>query len=116
MLQLYYRWQLKYLRVATRFGLLAEACLALLLLPILRGLSIFRFLGIQFEASVRYHIWLGTAMIFFATVHGGSTLFIWGASHHIQDEVQFHIWEQISSFISTFHFHIQSTAQICFAE
>ncbi|KAH9776373.1 Ferric reduction oxidase 8 [Citrus sinensis] len=80
-------WQLKYLRVATRFGLLAEACLALLLLPILRGLSLFRLLGIQFEASVRYHIWLGTAMIFFATIHGGSTLFVWGVSQHIQDEM-----------------------------
>ncbi|KAG8652592.1 ferric reduction oxidase 8, mitochondrial [Manihot esculenta] len=80
-------WQLKYLRVATRFGLLAEACLALLLLPILRGLALFQLLGIQFEASVKYHIWLGTSMIFFATVHGGSTLFIWGVSHHIQDEM-----------------------------
>ncbi|KAK3227940.1 hypothetical protein Dsin_007802 [Dipteronia sinensis] len=80
-------WQLKFLRIATRFGLLAEACLALLLLPILRRLSLFRLLGIQFEVSVRYHIWLGTAMIFFATLHGGSTLFVWGISHHIQDEV-----------------------------
>ncbi|XVF49310.1 hypothetical protein PTKIN_Ptkin04bG0001100 [Pterospermum kingtungense] len=81
------RWQLKYLRVATRFGLLAEACLALLLLPILRGLAVFRIIGIQFEASVRYHIWLGTAMICFATFHGASTLFIWGISHHIQDQI-----------------------------
>ncbi|PRQ17225.1 putative ferric-chelate reductase (NADH) [Rosa chinensis] len=80
-------WQLKYLRVATRFGLLAEACLAFLLLPVLRGLSVFRLLGIQFEASVRYHIWLGTTMLFCATFHGVSTLFIWGVSHYIQDEV-----------------------------
>ncbi|XP_022737241.1 ferric reduction oxidase 8, mitochondrial isoform X2 [Durio zibethinus] len=80
-------WQLKYLRVATRFGLLAEACLALLLLPILRGLAVFRILGIQFEASVRYHIWLGTSMICFATFHGASTLFLWGVSHYIQDEI-----------------------------
>ncbi|XP_015577794.1 ferric reduction oxidase 8, mitochondrial [Ricinus communis] len=81
-------WQLKYLRVATRFGLLAEACLALLLLPILRGLALFQLFGIQFEATVRYHVWLGTSMIFFATLHGASTLFIWGVSHHIQDEVR----------------------------
>ncbi|XP_021891881.1 ferric reduction oxidase 8, mitochondrial [Carica papaya] len=80
-------WQLKYLRVATRFGLLAEACLALLLLPILRGLAVFQLVGIQFESSVRYHIWLGSAMIFFATFHGASTLFVWGISHHIQDEI-----------------------------
>ncbi|XP_019463863.1 PREDICTED: ferric reduction oxidase 8, mitochondrial [Lupinus angustifolius] len=80
-------WQLKYLRIATRFGLLAEACLALLLLPILRGLSVFRILGIQFEASVKYHTWVGTAMIFFATIHGASTYLVWGVSHHIQHEI-----------------------------
>ncbi|XP_054804673.1 ferric reduction oxidase 8, mitochondrial [Prosopis cineraria] len=79
-------WELKYLRVATRFGLLAEASLALLLLPVLRGLALFRILGIQFEASVRYHTWVGTAMIFFAAIHGGSTLLIWAVSSHIQNE------------------------------
>jgi ferric-chelate reductase len=87
MLCLYFRWQLKYFRVATRFGLLTDFCLALLLLPILRGLAIFRLVGIQFEASVRYHTWVGTAMLLFATLHGAITLFIWGVSHHIQDEV-----------------------------
>lgn len=80
-------WQLKYLRVATRTGLLAEACLALQFLPVLRGMAFFRLLGIQFEASVRYHVWLGTAMVCFATFHGGSTMFIWGVSHYIQDEI-----------------------------
>lgn len=74
-------------RMATRCGLLSEACLALLLLPVLRGMSIFRFLGIQFEASIKYHVWLGTAMIFFATLHGGGTFLIWGIKHRIQDEV-----------------------------
>ncbi|CAB4274466.1 unnamed protein product [Prunus armeniaca] len=83
------RWQLKYLKVETRFGLLAEVCLAFLLFPILRGLALFRLLGIQFEASVRHYLWLGTAMIFFATFHGASTLFIWGVSHFIQEE----LWE-----------------------
>lgn len=81
------RWQYRVFRVATRSGLLAEACLALLLLPILRGMSVFRILGIQFEASVRYHVWLGTAMILFGTLHGGGTLLIWGIKHHLGDEV-----------------------------
>ncbi|KAG7023099.1 Ferric reduction oxidase 8, mitochondrial, partial [Cucurbita argyrosperma subsp. argyrosperma] len=80
-------WELKYLRVATRFGLLAEACLGLLLLPVLRGLAPFRLIGIQFEASVKYHVWLGTAMVLFGTFHGASTLFIWGISNQIQDQV-----------------------------
>ncbi|CAA7043330.1 unnamed protein product [Microthlaspi erraticum] len=79
-------WQLKYFRVATRFGLLAEACLSLLLFPVLRGLSMFRLLNIQFAASVKYHVWLGTALIFFSFVHGGSTLFIWTITHHIEEE------------------------------
>lgn len=73
--------------MATRSGLLAEACLALLLLPILRGMTITRLLGIHFEASVRYHIWLGTSMIIFAALHGAGTLFIWGEKKHILDEV-----------------------------
>ena len=87
MFLLCFRRQFKFLRVATRFGLLAEACLALLLLPVLRGMALFRFVGVQFEASVRYHVWLGTAMIFFATFHGVSTLIVWGIKDRIQDEV-----------------------------
>ncbi|XP_047329942.1 ferric reduction oxidase 8, mitochondrial-like isoform X2 [Impatiens glandulifera] len=74
-------WQFKFSRAATRCGLLAEACLALLFLPVLRILSVFRYIGVQFESSVKYHVWLGTAMIFFATVHGTCTWFIWGINH-----------------------------------
>lgn len=81
------QWQFKLFRMATRSGLLAEACLALLLLPILRGMAITRLLGIHFEASVRYHIWLGTSMIIFAALHGAGTLFIWGEKKHILDEM-----------------------------
>nr|GMD31404.1 ferric reduction oxidase 8, mitochondrial isoform X2 [Ipomoea batatas] len=80
-------WQYRMLRVATRFGLLTEACLALLLLPVLRRMAVFRLLGLQFEVSVRYHTWLGTAMIFFATLHGAGTFFIWGIKHRIHEEV-----------------------------
>ncbi|GFP90764.1 ferric reduction oxidase 8 mitochondrial [Phtheirospermum japonicum] len=80
-------WQYKMFRMATRCGLLSEACLALLLLPVLRGISVFRLIGIQFEASIRYHIWLGNAMMFFATLHGAGTFFIWGLKHRIQDEM-----------------------------
>ncbi|PWA46087.1 ferric reduction oxidase 8 [Artemisia annua] len=81
------RWQYKTLRLATRCGLLAEACLALLLFPIMRGMNVFRLFGIQFEASVRYHIWLGTMMVSLATLHGAGTLFIWGIKNQIQDEI-----------------------------
>lgn len=93
---LYFRWQFKIFRMATRSGLLAEACLALLLLPILRGMAIFRLLGFQFEASVRYHIWLGTSMIFFATLHGAGTLFIWGVKQRIQDEASIVLFNHLN--------------------
>ncbi|XP_074316833.1 ferric reduction oxidase 8, mitochondrial [Silene latifolia] len=80
-------WQYKIFKTCNRIGLLTEICLALLLLPILRGLSILRLVGIQFEASVKYHIWLGTMLVFFAALHGGGTLFIWGINHKIQDQI-----------------------------
>ncbi|KAK4756269.1 hypothetical protein SAY87_006396 [Trapa incisa] len=80
-------WQLKYSKVATRSGLLAEASLALLLFPILRVMPLPQVIGIPFEVSVKYHVWLGTLMIFFATFHSASLLFIWGVSHHIHDEI-----------------------------
>ncbi|KAL9243116.1 hypothetical protein vseg_017044 [Gypsophila vaccaria] len=80
-------WQYKLFKMCNRIGLLTEICLALLLLPILRGLSVFRLVGIQFEASVKYHIWLGTLLVFFATLHGAGTLFIWGINHKIQDQI-----------------------------
>ncbi|RWR80120.1 ferric reduction oxidase 8, mitochondrial [Cinnamomum micranthum f. kanehirae] len=70
-------WQYKLMRIGIRLGSLSEACLALLLLPILRGMSLFQLLGLQFEASVRYHIWLGNAMMLFSTLHGVITMFIW---------------------------------------
>ncbi|XP_071696322.1 ferric reduction oxidase 8, mitochondrial [Rutidosis leptorrhynchoides] len=80
-------WQYKTYKIATRCGSLAEACLALLLFPIMRGMTVFRLFGIQFEASVRYHIWIGTTMLTLAIVHGAGTLFIWGIKNQIIDEM-----------------------------
>ncbi|XXG41798.1 hypothetical protein AAC387_Pa01g2190 [Persea americana] len=76
-------WQYKLMRLGIRLGSLSEACLALLLLPILRGMSLFQLLGLQFEASVRYHIWLGNAMMLFSTLHGMITMFIWAVKKRL---------------------------------
>ncbi|KAK1294695.1 hypothetical protein QJS10_CPA16g00429 [Acorus calamus] len=81
------RWQLKFMMVGIRFGSLTEACLALLLLPILRGMSLLRLLGIQFEASVRYHVWLGNAVALFSVVHGTCIMFIWGVKKSLANEM-----------------------------
>ncbi|XP_047324837.1 ferric reduction oxidase 8, mitochondrial-like [Impatiens glandulifera] len=81
------RWQFLFFRAVIRCGLLAEVCLVLLFLPVLRSLAVFRIVGVQFEVSVRYHVWLGTAMILFSVVHGGGTLFIWAINHILQDQM-----------------------------
>ncbi|KAH0467706.1 hypothetical protein IEQ34_002739 [Dendrobium chrysotoxum] len=47
------RKQIKLLSFGVKFGSLSEACLAVLLLPILRRMALLKIMGIQFEASVR---------------------------------------------------------------
>ncbi|XP_058102508.1 ferric reduction oxidase 8, mitochondrial [Magnolia sinica] len=81
-------WELKVMKVGTRLGSLSEACLALMLLPVLRRLSIFQLLGLQFEASVRYHIWLSNAMMLFSTLHGLITIFIWAVKHQLGNQIK----------------------------
>lgn len=73
--------------MGVRIGSLSEACLAILLLPILRGLSIFRIIGVQFEASVRYHVWIANGMILLSTLHGLSIMFIWAVNKRFSKEV-----------------------------
>lgn len=74
--------------VGVRFGSLSEACLALVLLPVLRGMALFRACGIQFEASIRYHIWLGNAIMFFSILHGTTIMCIWGSKNSLWMEVK----------------------------
>ncbi|XP_020106498.1 ferric reduction oxidase 8, mitochondrial isoform X2 [Ananas comosus] len=81
------RWQLKMMHMGVRIGSLSEACLAILLLPILRGLSIFRIIGVQFEASVRYHVWIANGMILLSTLHGLSIMFIWAVNKRFSKEI-----------------------------
>lgn len=81
------RWQLKIMRLGVRIGSMSEACLVLLFLPILRGMAVFRILGIQFEASVKYHIWIGNVMILLSLLHGFTIMFIWGVKRSLLKEV-----------------------------
>ncbi|XP_008777197.2 ferric reduction oxidase 8, mitochondrial isoform X2 [Phoenix dactylifera] len=81
------RWQLKMMRMGVRIGSLSEACLALLLLPILRGMAVFRIVGIQFEASVRYHMWIGNAMILLSVLHGITIMSVWAVKRSFLEEI-----------------------------
>lgn len=81
------RRQLKVMRMGVRLGSLSEACLALLILPVLRGMGLFRIFGVQFEASVRYHVWIGNGMILFSILHGMTIMFVWGAKNSFWKEI-----------------------------
>ncbi|KAG0462601.1 hypothetical protein HPP92_021077 [Vanilla planifolia] len=79
--------QLKMMSLGVRFGSLSEACLAVLLLPILRGMALFRVVGIQFEASVRYHIWIANGMMLFSLLHGTIIMSVWGSKSILLEEI-----------------------------
>lgn len=81
------RWQLKMMRMGIRIGSLSEACLALLLLPILRGMAVFRIAGVQFEASVRYHVWIGNVMILLSVLHGAIIMTVWAVKKSFLKEI-----------------------------
>ncbi|XP_042420246.1 ferric reduction oxidase 8, mitochondrial-like [Zingiber officinale] len=81
------KWQLKMMYVGVRIGSLSEACLVLLFLPILRGMAVFRVFGVQFEASVRYHVWIGNLIILLSLLHGIIVMFIWGVKKSLLKEI-----------------------------
>ncbi|KAJ6814235.1 ferric reduction oxidase 8, mitochondrial [Iris pallida] len=83
------RRQLKVMAAGVRFGSLSEACLALLLLPVLRGMSLFNkyMFGVQFEASVRYHVWIGNGIMLFTLLHSATIMSVWGEKSSLWVEI-----------------------------
>ncbi|KAJ3701662.1 hypothetical protein LUZ61_005367 [Rhynchospora tenuis] len=87
------RQQLKVMHMGVRVGSLSEICLAVLLFPILRGMSLFRIFGIEFEAAVRYHTWIANALALFCTLHGIIIMSIWGQKKRLLAEIT--SWQKI---------------------
>ncbi|KAF3334279.1 ferric reduction oxidase 8 [Carex littledalei] len=87
------RQQLKVMHMGVRVGSLSEICLAVLLFPILRGMSLFRIFGIEFEAAVRYHTWIANALVLFCTLHGIIIMSIWGQKKRLLAEIT--SWQRI---------------------
>jgi ferric-chelate reductase len=75
------------MHMGVRVGSLSEICLAVLLFPILRVMSVFRIFGIEFEAAVRYHTWIANALVLFCTLHGVTIMSIWGQKKRLIAEV-----------------------------
>ncbi|WOL14390.1 ferric reduction oxidase 8, mitochondrial [Canna indica] len=81
------RWQLKMMRVGVRIGSLSEACLVMLLLPVLRRMAVFRVFGVEFESAVRYHIWIGNGLVLLSLLHGISIMFLWAVKGRLLKEI-----------------------------
>eukprot|EP00775_Hariotina_reticulata_P001549 gene1549-1888_t len=57
--------------VARAFGSLLAPNLVLLFYPVSRGSVVLQALGISYPAAIRYHRWLGQAVMTFVLLHGG---------------------------------------------
>ncbi|KAK6786751.1 hypothetical protein RDI58_015276 [Solanum bulbocastanum] len=76
-------WQAKLQSVALMLGLVGNICLAFLFFPVTRGSSILQLFGLTSESSVKYHIWLGHAVMALFTVHGLCFIIFWADTHQL---------------------------------
>ncbi|KAL0642299.1 hypothetical protein Bca4012_040589 [Brassica carinata] len=80
-------WQAKLEAMAIRIGLVGNACLAFLFIPVVRGSSLLPVLGLTSESSIKYHIWLGHLLMTIFTVHGLCFVVYWASMHEISQMV-----------------------------
>ncbi|CAK7348844.1 unnamed protein product [Dovyalis caffra] len=76
-------WQAKLDSASLRLGLVGNICLTFLFLPVARGSSLLPLFGLTSEASIKYHIWLGHAVLVFFTAHGLGYITYWAATNQI---------------------------------
>eukprot|EP01018_Ginkgo_biloba_P025258 Gb_17654 [translate_table: standard] len=80
-------WQYKLERIGVRLGFVGTLCLALLFLPVSRGLVLLQLIGIHFEISVKYHVWIANIMMVIYTLHGLCFAIVWGSQNHLKSEL-----------------------------
>lgn len=80
-------WQYKLAKFGTRLGYIGNLCLAVLFLPVTRGLDLLQMIGVHFEMSVKYHIWLGNTMMVIYTLHGVCFSVVWGSRNSLIKEL-----------------------------
>ncbi|MCE3214607.1 hypothetical protein HAX54_052860 [Datura stramonium] len=83
-------WQAKLESVALMLGLVGNICLAFLFFPVTRGSSILRLFGLTSESSVKYHIWLGHAVMTLFTAHCLCFIIFWAYTHQLSKMLQWH--------------------------
>ncbi|KAL0412047.1 UNVERIFIED_CONTAM: Ferric reduction oxidase 2 [Sesamum latifolium] len=84
-------WEAKLDAAALRLGLVGNIGLSFLFFPVTRGSSVLGVLGLTWEASVKYHIWVGHIVMALFTAHGLCYLIYWAATHQFSQMVK---WEK----------------------
>ncbi|XP_049410456.1 ferric reduction oxidase 2-like [Solanum stenotomum] len=91
-------WKAKLQSVALMLGLVGNICLAFLFFPVTRGSSILRLFGLTSESSVKYHIWLGHAVMALFTAHGLCFIIFWADTHQLSEMLE---WNKVGiSFVA----------------
>ncbi|KAH0658428.1 hypothetical protein KY289_027176 [Solanum tuberosum] len=85
-------WKAKLQSVALMLGLVGNICLAFLFFPVTRGSSILRLFGLTSESSVKYHIWLGHAVMALFTAHGLCFIIFWADTHQLSEMLE---WNKV---------------------
>lgn len=80
-------WQFKLEKFGTRLGYIGNLCLVVLFLPVTRGLDLLQLIGVHFEISVKYHIWIGNMMMVIYTLHGLLFAIVWGSRNSLLKEL-----------------------------
>ncbi|XP_065859695.1 ferric reduction oxidase 2-like isoform X2 [Euphorbia lathyris] len=80
-------WEAKLETTGFRLGLIGNLCLTFLFFPVARASSVLPLFGLTSEASIKYHIWLGHAVMAFFTAHGFSYILYWIVTHQTSEMV-----------------------------
>ncbi|WCJ22746.1 ferric reduction oxidase 2 [Euphorbia peplus] len=81
-------WEAKLEVTGFRLGLLGNLCLTFLFFPVARGSSVLPLFGLTSEASIKYHIWLGHAVMAFFSAHGFSYVLFWIVTNQPSEMLQ----------------------------
>ncbi|XP_011093123.2 ferric reduction oxidase 2 [Sesamum indicum] len=81
-------WEAKLDAAALRLGLVGNIGLSFLFFPVTRGSSVLGVLGLTWEASVKYHIWVGHIVMTLFTAHGLCYLIYWSVTHQFSQMLE----------------------------
>ena len=93
------RWEEKLVIAALYLGIVGNICLAFLFFPVARGSAVLPLLGLTSESSIKYHIWLGNAVMVLFTAHGVCFIIFWAVTHQLSEVILIYLLLSLSIFL-----------------